>query len=102
MRQGVGGLKEARQLLGSCALFAGLSVDERALRIINNEVKSGGAKQARIHFSQRELANMLGGTRESVNKCLRNWQRDGFIQILEGSIVVTNQLALENLAKLTS
>ena len=72
------------------------------LRIINNEVKSRGAKQARIHFSQRELANMLGGTRESVNKCLRNWQRDGFIKILEGSIVVTNQLALENLAKLTS
>jgi CRP-like cAMP-binding protein len=54
---------------------------------------------ARIRFSQRELANMVGGTRESVNRCLRNWQRRGIVQISEGSIVVMNQDALEDIAE---
>jgi len=52
-----------------------------------------------IRFSQRELANMMGGTRESVNRCLRNWQRNGIVQVTEGSITITNRSALENMAK---
>jgi CRP-like cAMP-binding protein len=71
------------------------------LRIINREAKSG-SRQAKIHFSQRELANMVGGTRESVNKCLRNWQRNGLIQISEGSIVITDPCALEELAEMSA
>ena len=42
---------------------------------------------------------MVGGTRESVNRCLRNWQRRGIVQIVEGSIVVLNQDALEDIAE---
>ncbi len=52
----------------------------------------------RIQFSQRELANMVGGSRESVNKCLRNWQRNGLVRISDGSIVITDRRALENIA----
>lgn len=54
---------------------------------------------AKIKVSQRELANMLGGSRESVNKCLRKWHRKGIVKISEGSIVITKQAALENLAE---
>ena len=72
------------------------------LRIINREAKSEEARQAKIQFSQRELANMVGGTRESVNKCLRNWQRSGFVQISEGSIIVIDPSALEELAEMSS
>ena len=50
-------------------------------------------------FSQRELANMVGSTRESVNKCLRNWQkRGGIVKVSKGSIIVTNRRALEHIA----
>ena len=66
------------------------------LRLLDHQTVS--AKKAKIRFSQRELANMVGGTRESVNRCLRNWQRRGIVQISEGSIIVTNQDALEDLA----
>jgi CRP/FNR family transcriptional regulator, cyclic AMP receptor protein len=59
-----------------------------------------GTKQV-IRFSQRELANMVGGTRESVNRCLRNWQRNGIVQVTEGSIIITNRPALENMADST-
>ncbi|HEY1365455.1 MAG TPA: Crp/Fnr family transcriptional regulator [Xanthobacteraceae bacterium] len=57
------------------------------------------AKGQKIRFSQRELANMVGGTRESVNKCLRQWQRSGLVRVSEGSIFVTNLEALEDMAE---
>jgi Crp-like helix-turn-helix protein len=41
----------------------------------------------------------MGGTRESVNGCLRNWQRNGIVQITEGSIIITNRPALEQMAE---
>ena len=71
------------------------------LRLLELMTNSEPAAAAKIRFSQRELANMVGGTRESVNRCLRNWQRRGIVQISEGSIVVMNQDALEDVAEPT-
>ena len=53
----------------------------------------------KIRFSQRELASMVGGTRESVNKCLRKWQTGGIVQVSESWIAITNRTALENIAE---
>ena len=69
------------------------------LRLLNWEVGSAAAEPAKIRFSQRELANMLGGSRESVNKCLRNWQRTGVVRISGGSIIISDRRALENIAE---
>ena len=69
------------------------------LRLVEVRTNSTPATAAKIHFSQRELANMVGGARESVNRCLRNWQHRGIVQISEGSIVVMNQDALEDIAE---
>jgi len=52
----------------------------------------------KIRFSQRELASMVGGTRESVNKCLRRWQSGGIVEVSESWIVITDRAALENIA----
>jgi CRP-like cAMP-binding protein len=71
------------------------------LRITNKEANSSAAKTFKIPFSQRELANMVGSTRESVNKCFRNWQRDGIVKISKGSIIITNGRAFERLAEVT-
>jgi CRP/FNR family transcriptional regulator, cyclic AMP receptor protein len=68
------------------------------LRILNGQISSAVAKTTKIRFSQRELASMVGGTRESVNRCLHKWQRTGLVQISEGSITVTDRPALENVA----
>ncbi len=38
---------------------------------------------------------MVGGTRESVNRYLRNWQRNGIVQITDGSIIITNRPLLK-------
>ena len=68
------------------------------LRILNGQINSAVTKTTKIQFSQRELANMVGGARESVNRCLSKWQRNGVIQIVEGSITVTDRTALEKIA----
>jgi len=70
------------------------------LRILNEEPNSAVAKAFKIRFTQRELANMVGGTRESVNKCFRIWQkRDKIVKVSQGSIIVTNRRAFERLAE---
>lgn len=53
-----------------------------------------------IHLSQGELANMVGATRETVNKCLKGWQRQGLIRIDDGQVTVTNRSAFQTLSGL--
>ncbi len=36
---------------------------------------------AKLSLSQRELAEMSGATRENVNRCLREWQRRGILEL---------------------
>jgi CRP/FNR family cyclic AMP-dependent transcriptional regulator len=52
-----------------------------------------------IGLSQRELGNIVGATRESVNKCLREWQRNGLIKTENNLIAVKNRGALKKLAE---
>lgn len=54
----------------------------------------------RVQLSQRELGNICGATRESVNKCLRGWQRRGIVRIEESLVTIANRTALEELAEL--
>src|SRR6516225_7945370 len=52
-----------------------------------------------LHISQRELAHMAGGSRESVNKHLQIWQRDGLIDLSKGSILLRDLAAIRRLAE---
>ena len=36
-----------------------------------------------LKISQGDLANLVGTTRESVNKHLRNWEDEGMLSVLE-------------------
>jgi CRP/FNR family transcriptional regulator, cyclic AMP receptor protein len=73
------------------ALLRGMSGEGR-LRV--------GQDANRIQLSQRELGNLVGAARESVNKCLRGWQDKGIISIKEGIITIKDRAALEDLAQL--
>jgi CRP/FNR family transcriptional regulator, cyclic AMP receptor protein len=73
------------------ALLRGVSGDGRPLT-------GEGANQ--IQLSQRELGNLVGAARESVNKCLRGWQDKGIISIKGGVITIKNRTALEDLLQL--
>jgi CRP/FNR family cyclic AMP-dependent transcriptional regulator len=45
-------------------------------------------------LSQGELAKSLGTSRESVNKQLARWQRDGFLRVVDGAITVVDREGL--------
>lgn len=49
-------------------------------------------------LSQRELGNMVGAARESVNKCLNDWQRRGVIRLDDNAIAILDRHALEAMA----
>ena len=53
-----------------------------------------------VTLSQRELGNIVGATRESVNKCLRVWQLNKIVEVQNAGIRILDQTALESLADL--
>jgi len=53
----------------------------------------------RVQVSQRELGNIVGAARESVNKCLSEWQRSGWVRIDRTSITIADRTTLERVAK---
>jgi CRP/FNR family transcriptional regulator, cyclic AMP receptor protein len=70
------------------------------LRGASVEGPSSVGKGDQIQLSQRELGNLVGAARESVNKCLRNWQEHGIVSIKDGAIIIINRAALQDLADL--
>jgi CRP/FNR family transcriptional regulator, cyclic AMP receptor protein len=50
-----------------------------------------------LHVPQRELGNMAGGSRESVNKQLQTWCRQGLIELSKGSIMIRDIEAIRRL-----
>ena len=56
-------------------------------------------KDGEVKIAQRELGNLVGVTRESVNKYLADWQRHGMVEVDAGVIRVRDREALELVAE---
>ncbi len=50
-----------------------------------------------LKLSQTDLGNMLGVTREAVNKQLREWKRDGLVDMQEGQFLILDPKGLGDL-----
>jgi CRP-like cAMP-binding protein len=59
--------------------------------------RSVGSPSVELHVSQRELGNMAGGSRESVNKQLQIWHRQGLIDLGKSSIMIRDVEAIKRL-----
>jgi CRP/FNR family transcriptional regulator, cyclic AMP receptor protein len=59
------------------------------------EVRAG----MKLSLSQSELAEMAGGTREKVNRCLREWQRQGIIELKNRWTIIRSPEALRELVE---
>jgi CRP/FNR family cyclic AMP-dependent transcriptional regulator len=80
-----------------------LGLPTRLARALLRVIDGQGAKMAKpagrsSRLSQNELANIVGATRESVNKCLQEWRRDGIIRMEKRVISIADRAALEALA----
>ena len=83
--------------------LAFLDLEARIAKVLCRLVEENGGsrsstKPVGIKISQRALGELVGGSRESVNKHLQDWKRSGFIEIEKGSIVIRNLDALAELA----
>jgi CRP-like cAMP-binding protein len=56
-----------------------------------------GRAPSKLSLSQRELAEMSGSTRENVNRCLRDWQRQGILDLKNRWTIVLRPEALQAL-----
>jgi CRP/FNR family transcriptional regulator, cyclic AMP receptor protein len=70
----------------------------KALLRMEAERQPAEPRAHRVQLSQRELGNMVGAARETVNKCLNEWQRRGVIRIDGNALVIVNRAGLEELA----
>jgi CRP-like cAMP-binding protein len=56
---------------------------------------------AKLSLSQREMAEMAGGTRENVNRCLRGWQQRGIVKLDHQWTIILKPDVLRQLAENT-
>lgn len=59
-----------------------------------------GHSRPKLSLSQRELAEMSGATRENVNRCLRQWQRSGILELKDRWTTILKPEALQALEEL--
>ena len=55
-----------------------------------------GRGATKLSLSQSELAEMAGGTREKVNRCLRDWQRQGILELKNRWTIILKPEALRD------
>lgn len=68
-----------------------------ALAGLYGEEQAEGGTLINIQLSQSELGRMMGTTRESVNRHLQAWKKDGFIDLGRGSVTIHDEEALEDI-----
>lgn len=73
-------------------------LSSRLARTVISLMKKDGAPGNTITATQREISEIVGATRESVNKELSRWTRQNWITINQGKIAVLNPEALHSLA----
>jgi CRP/FNR family cyclic AMP-dependent transcriptional regulator len=56
-----------------------------------------GRGAIKLSLSQSELAEMSGGTREKVNRCLRDWHRRGILELKDRWTIIRKPEALREL-----
>ena len=82
--------------------FAFLHLETRIakalLRLVQQEGQRTSAPHLGLKISQRALGEIVGSSRESVNKHLQDWKRSGIIELEKGSILIRDVEALAALA----
>lgn len=64
--------------------------------------EDGGSVRIGLRLSQGELADLVGTTRESVNKQIRAWSGDGILHMERGEVTILDAERLEHFAGLVA
>jgi CRP/FNR family transcriptional regulator, cyclic AMP receptor protein len=94
-------LRDTSDMVESVGL---LPIPARLARFLIKMAESAGVEtveglQVDIKLSQREIGNLIGATRESVNKQLRAWQEEELIAIKQSRLTLLQEDVLEEIAE---
>ncbi len=70
----------------------------RLAKTLLDHTNGARSAQPKLSLTQSELADMVGSTRESVNRTLRSWQHHGLIDLRDGWIWVVRHDELSAIA----
>jgi CRP/FNR family transcriptional regulator, cyclic AMP receptor protein len=71
----------------------------RLAKVLLRLAKGRRVSQGRVMITQREIGQMIGMSRESTNKQLRNWEHRNWVRLERGGIVVLDPDALAAIAR---
>lgn len=83
----------------TCFLNVSSRLARRLSEFAERQIKAGEEGEIRIEMTQSELASMVGATRESVNKELRNMREKGIVKTVGRSVVVCDLERLKRRAR---
>jgi CRP/FNR family transcriptional regulator, cyclic AMP receptor protein len=87
-------LRKSDQRMSDIAFF---ELSSRLAKVLLDraDAPSRAGAKPKLSLSQTELAGMINATRENVNRCLRNWQRQGIVDVSERWITLLQRDLLE-------
>jgi CRP/FNR family transcriptional regulator len=79
--------------------LATLDVPQRLARKLLQLAQDYGIAQAdgvhiKLQLTQTDLASLVGATRESINKALRDFRQQGWLHTQQGKIIILDAEAL--------
>jgi CRP-like cAMP-binding protein len=99
--------KRLRRLSQRSEDAAFLDVPSRLARSLLDLASRFGERRERssdicinLKLSQQELGDLVGATRESVNKHLNDWTRQGFLRLQAGRMVIADIDSVRRLARM--
>lgn len=69
---------------------------------LSERLGNGEGEVIDLRLTHRDLANMIASTREAVSKVMSEFQREGYIKVLNRRIVIADRAALEEQASKVS
>jgi CRP/FNR family cyclic AMP-dependent transcriptional regulator len=92
-----------RRLTEQAADLVFLDLDGRVAKLLGQAARRAGGGSADpieldLHLTQRELADIVGGSRQSVNQILKAFERRGLLEVRGTTIAVFDVAALERRA----
>ena len=95
-------LSEVRRLLNQLEVFAFRNIKERlAITLINQaEQQNRNGRLTEVRLTQQDLADLIGASRESVSRILKELERDNIVILGRRRITLKNKQQLRQLAKI--
>ena len=90
-------LRRADEQIGSLVL---LDVDGRIARLLLDAAAESGGPTIEKRLTHQTIAQMIGASRETVSRAMRDFQDSGLISVQRRQISIANRPGLERLAQL--